>query len=243
MKGSSSKRRTVSLSDILPRDLPMMLTEHSRLGLGYDVATTTKESSNPSSLTLIEQVGMNYFVRLILRWKSSDPEISRAVIIGVLMLIAPRRAMTLCIDASNEKFFAAQLKKDLAALVRTELIVSGEATQYLGEKMSFKVYLGNLLINTMEDGRLALPDETWVRNDFRLVKRSGGSFETDLDEAGNHGDTFDSTKLALHALTAGGGPAEAAAAAVGRITSGTEPGRILRNPYARKFETGTRTLC
>ncbi len=243
MEVAMNKRSSVSLSDILPRDLPALLTEHSRLGMGYDVATTTRERSNPSSITLIEQVGLNYFTRLIMRWKSSDPEISRAVITGVLMLIAPRKPVAFCIDASNEKYFAAQLKKDLASLVRTELIVSGEATQYLGEKMSFKVYLGNLLVNTMEEGRLSLPDELWVKNDFRLVKRSGGSFETEVDEAGNHGDTFDSTKLALHALSCGGGPVEAVAATVGRLSSGTESGRILLNPYARHYEKGDRTLC
>ena len=238
-----SNRRLISLSDVIPRDLPALLTDHSRIGLGYDIATTTKDKSNPSSLSLVEQVGLNYFCRLILRWKTADPAIARAVIMGVLMLIAPRKPIALCVDASNEKYYAADLKSALSMLVRTELIVSGESTQYLGEKMSFKVYLGNLLVNTMEDGRLSLPDEEWIKKDFRLVKRSGGSFETDLDESGNHGDTFDSTKLALHALTSGGGPAVADAAAVGNFRSGADAGRVLLNPYASKYEKRGGVLC
>ena len=238
----NGKRRSVSLSDILPRDLPSMLVEHSRIGLGYDIATTTKEKSNPSSLSVIEQVGMNFYARLIMRWKTADPDVAKAIIIGVLMLLAPRRPVRICIDASNEKYYAAGLKKSLQGMVLADLVTSSETTVYLGEKMSFKVYLGNLLVNALEDGLLSIPNLAWVKNDFRLVKRSGGSFETEVDESGNHGDTFDSVKLGLHALSAGGGMAEAEAARVGG-SIGQGVGRILKNPFARLFEPGRKALC
>jgi len=46
-----------------------------------------------------------------------------------------------------------------------EDIVSSENHTYLGETMTFKVYLGNLLVNTMEDGHFAMADEVWIKDD------------------------------------------------------------------------------
>jgi hypothetical protein len=123
------------------------------------------------------------------------------------------------------------------------LISSGESTVYLGEKMSNKVYLGNLFINALDEGRIAVADEEWVGKDWRLVKRTAGSFETDVDEGGNHGDTFDSSKLSLHGLDGVGGPAEAFAAQVGNFRSGSDTGRILLNPYASRYEHRGGSLC
>jgi hypothetical protein len=91
-------------------------------------------------------------------------------------------------------------------------------------------------VNTAEDGRLLLPAESWLEKDLRSVKRAGGSFECEVDEDGNHGDTFDAIKLALHALTSGGGPAEAQAAPVGSYRTRGGPGRPLKNPYANLHE-------
>ena len=238
-----SKRRIITIGEILPRDLPSLLVPGSKLALGYDVATTTKAKSNPSSISLIEQVGQNYFDRLILRWKSGDPAVSKAILLSVLMLLAPRRPVALVVDSSNEKYYAADIQREFSHLVNVILVASGESTIYLGEKMSFKVYLGNLLVNVMQDGRFILPDAEWVSKDFRLVRRSGGSFETDVDESGNHGDTFDSSKLGLHGLTAGGGPAEAFATEVGNFRGGSDSGRILLNPYARQYDKRGGSLC
>ena len=238
-----SKRRIVTIGEILPRDLPYLLVPGSKLSLGYDVATTTKAKSNPSSISLIEQVGLNYFIRMILRWKSSDPSVSKALLLALLMLLAPRRPVALVVDSSNEKYYAADIQREFSHLVNVILVASGESTIYLGEKMSYKLYLGNLLVNAMQDGRIILPDVEWVSKDFRLVRRAGGSFETDVDESGNHGDTFDSSKLGLHGLTAGGGPAEAFATEVGNFRGGSDSGRILLNPYASKYEKRGGSLC
>lgn len=227
-----STRRGIPLSEVIPRDLPGLIRPHSRLGMGYDIATTEKQKSNPSSVSLVEQIGVDYYARLVLRWKTADPEVAEAVIMGLLMLIAPRKPVKLCIDASNERFYAAKMKKALAGIVPVDLIVSSEATEYLGEEMSWKNYLGNLMVNTIEDGHLFVPNETWVKDDFRLVARDRGGFVTEVDANGGHGDTFDSTKLALHALIGPGGPVAAAAAPVGTYAAPGHGGRSLKNPYA-----------
>lgn len=231
-------RRSVALSDVLPRTLPDLLNPFSRIGLGYDIATTTKAKSNPSSLTLLEEVGVNYIARLVLRWKTADPAVARAIITAVLMLIAPRRPVRLVIDASNEKYYATDLRKALRALVTCDLVSSGESITYLGETMSYKQYLGNLAINMLEAGHLWLPNEDWLSADWRLVNRSDGTFVTELGKNGEHGDTFDSTKLALHGLVSpSSGPAEAAAAQVGNYgtTGRAAIASQFKNPAARQL--------
>lgn len=225
-------RRQISIADIIPSLIPT--EEGSRLGMGLDIATTEKKKSNPSSLALIEQVKFDFVVRFLLRWKTKDPDVTRGIITAMLQAIGPRRVRKLSVDATNEKFFASDLKKDLGPMVPTELVVSSEKTKYLGEEMLFKVYLGNLLINTMEDGHLALADEVWIKEDFRLVKHDRGTFTVEVDSAGNHADSFDAVKLGLHSLIgAGGGPAVATAAQVGSY--GGQPSRPSLNPFAYLF--------
>jgi hypothetical protein len=222
-------RRGISLADVVPPRLPLI--EHSAIGLGLDVATTEKQTSNPSALAVVERTGREYFARLILRWKTTDPAVTEAILTTLLMRLAPRRARRLCIDATSERFFAAALKRKLGALVPVELIVSSEALEYLGESMTYKVFLGNLLVNAVEDGRMLLPGGDWLRDDLRLVKRDRGTFATEVAADGSHGDCFDALKLAIYALEGAGGPAEAAAAGVGTQGAQSAHGR-WKNPLA-----------
>lgn len=194
--------------------------EHPRIGLGLDIGTTTKQKSNPSVLSLVQEVGMTYFVRMLISWKAKDPAITRAIITLVLDGIPHGlRARRLCVDATSEKYFAVDLRSELSRRIPVELVVSSESTEYLGEKMIFKVYLGNLLVNTIDDGYLALPKETWIQKDFRSVIRDRGTFEAEVDDDGRHGDCFDSVKLALHSLIAPGGPVAADGCQVGAYGS------------------------
>jgi hypothetical protein len=56
------------------------------------------------------------------------------------------------------------------------------------------------------------------------VKRDRGSFSTDTDSQGRHGDTFDSDKLAMHGLVAKDGPVEAEAIRIGNFGIKRETG-------------------
>lgn len=212
----------MKVSAVLPRGWASCISpDHSRLGLGFDVGTTTKQKSNPSVLALIQEVGMSYFARLLVCWKTKDPAIARAILTAVLDGIPHGlQVRRLCIDATSERYFAADMRTDFSERVPVELIVSSEATEYLGERMIYKVYLGNLLVNTIEDGYLALPKESWIQKDFRSVVRDRGTFEAEVDEDGRHGDCFDAVKLGLHALIVPGGPIQASAAQVGTYSTG-----------------------
>jgi hypothetical protein len=226
----------MKVSKALPAGWPSFISpDYPRIGLGLDVGTTTKQKSNPSVLAVTQEVGMTYFVRLLVSWKSKEPSIAREILNLVLEGIPhgfrPRR---LCIDATSEKYFAVDLRSAFAGRIPVDLIVASEATEYMGERMIFKQYLGNLMVNTIEDGYIAIPKENWVQKDFRSVVRDRGTFEAEVDDEGRHGDCFDAVKLSLHALIIPGGPVQASAAQVGTYATGSGTAKNRKRPDANR---------
>jgi len=212
----------MKVSEILPRGwADVIAPKYARLGIGFDVATTTKKKSNPSSLAIVQEVGRMIYARLVLRWKSKDPAIAYALFEQLLDAVHGKFSIRIAIDATSEKYFAVDFKKKFTGRCPVQLVVASESLEYRGEKMIYKVYCGNLLCNQLEDALLALPAEAFIRNDFRLVVRDRGTFDAEVDENGAHGDTFDSVKLGILALRGkGGGPVAAKA-----IRTGTFGGR------------------
>jgi hypothetical protein len=235
----------VNVAGILPADWLTAVDPHfPKCGLGMDVGTTTNQKSNPCVLVLSQKVGHEVRFPLVVRWKSKDPEVAKAIIRAVIDGLATigLRARKLCIDATNERYFAVGIRSAFSGKLPVTLIVSSEKTEYMGEEMLWKAYLGNLLVNLFEDGYGALPSEPWVKTDIRSVVTEKGTFSAEVVEDGGHGDVFDGCKLALHAVEGKGGPAEAAGAATGNTGAGRAPVRAgIKNPFASKFQSGTRT--
>jgi hypothetical protein len=189
-------QRCYAFEDELPAEWRALLgLGDEPVTIGYDIATTEKGTSNPSSIAIMPHIGRDYPVRLLFRWKTADPAKARAILREILSGVRCRR---LSIDATNERYFATDVRRELGRLCAIELIISSERITYQGAEILVKTYLGNLVVNALEEGQLALPPDRWVREDFRLVRRVKGGFDADVDGSGNHGDTFDSTKLALH---------------------------------------------
>ncbi|WP_309400219.1 hypothetical protein [Cerasicoccus maritimus] len=177
-----------------------------------------------------------YFVRVIVRLKTGNPDILKKIIEPALSLPHGLKLGKLCVDATNERFFAASLKTSLAGSVIVEPVVNSESIEYLGQSMSYKSYLGNLMIETFDDGYIALPNEQWIKDDLRRVIQDKGTFDCELGENGEHGDVFDAIKLSIHALRGKGGPVSAAAAPAGHgdlHQGGQRPG--IKNPLLRKI--------
>ena len=228
-------------SDVLPSNWREVFSpNHPRIGIGVDPATTTKKKSNPTSIAVIQQVGLSFFVRVLLRFKTSDPRVTTWLLRELLNLPHGLKCRRVAILATNERFFAAGLKREFTGICPVELVIESEATIYLGQSMSTKAYLGNQLVNTLDDGYLALPDYPWVQKDLRQVVREGGTFAAEVDEGGNHADGFCSIGAGLHTLLSGSGPAQASAAQVGTFGGRQQAGRALKNPYAHLYEKGTR---
>lgn len=229
----------MNVADAIPSEWADKLTG-GPIGIGYDVATTTKGQSNPSALTVTERVSPLVVERLNLRWKTDDPDVAIAIIDRVLdhIAAAQRRPRRLAIDASNEKYFARRVQAHLAGRLPVELVVSGASVEWRGETFSYKVLLGNLYVESFVDNVIAIAPETWLKDDRRLVQRDRGSFVTPVGKDGGHGDTFDSGKLGLWALESGGGPVSASGVSVGAsnaLGSSVSAIRNLRSPLARKL--------
>lgn len=186
------------------------------VGLGWDLATTTNKTSNPSSFSIVERRGVEKIIRAILNWKLSDPEIAieRALRIAKAIYARPEGgpARRLCVDATNERYFSQRVRTELSLYVPVELVIASETIELAGnEPMTMKQYLGGLLVAELDDNHLLLPPERFVRDDWRLVKKEKGQFVCEPDVDGKHGDTFDGSKLGNYALISTGGALESTA--------------------------------
>lgn len=180
------------------------------IGLGLDLATTTKAKSNPTVMAITEEEGVQYSVRAFLVWKTKDPAVAEERIERAVRVVGKRpggRARALAIDATNERYFAAGLSTRLSAELPVILVVGSEGVDKPGleKPTNWKEYLGSQYVGVLEDNHLTLPPESYVRMDHRLVRKDRGLFVCEPDEDGRHGDTFDAAKNSIHALRNGGG--------------------------------------
>ncbi|MBB5351064.1 hypothetical protein HNR46_001298 [Haloferula luteola] len=234
----------ITVADAIPDAWTSRLSGE-QVGLGLDVATTENGTSNPSSLTVSQSHAGLWYARLILSWKTADPEVTRAVLALVLsqlnaVEVRPRR---LCIDASNEKFFATQLRREFSGRVPVELVTGQQKLTHRGIEMDAKTLLGNLFSSLLEDGLGVLPADDFVAYDYRLVKREAGGFVTETGKNGEHGDCFDSGKLSHWALTSGSGVVRADPLPVG--TFGHDPADRpgIKNKWLRRRVSQERFLA
>ncbi len=178
------------------------------VGLGWDLATTTSATSNPSSFCVFERRGVERILRAAINWKLSDPDVAleraRRIVAAVAVRAEGGPARKLSIDSTNERYFAKRARKELGALVPVELVVASETVELPGsEPMNRKQHLGGLLVGELDDNHLLLPPERYLREDWRLVKKEKGQFVCVPDSDGKHGDTFDAAKLANWSLNSG----------------------------------------
>lgn len=201
-------------------------TTAGTVGLGWDLATTEKATSNPSAFAVVEQVGNDVYARAILTWKTADPAIARERAWQIIQAVSWRQAgggaRRLCIDATNERNFATDVRREMRGVLPVELLIASESFEQPGtEPTSLKQYLGARLVGIADDNHLVLPASRYVREDFRLVKKDRGNFACEPDGQGRHGDTFDAVKNAIHALGRGrGGVERAMPARVGGFQGG-----------------------
>lgn len=186
------------------------------VGIGFDVATTTGATSNPSSITVSEQVGVETVERLVVIWKERDGRIARERLRRIIQTVGQRPiggpARRCCQDATNEQYFARETEAELSILIPFELVDSRNTVepQPAGYERppNYKTWLGDLYAAAINENRCLLPSDTYLKEDHRMVQKSGGLFVCEPDADGRHGDTFDSGKLALRALSSGRGGIE-----------------------------------
>jgi hypothetical protein len=206
------------------------------IGIGGDIGTTEKGTSNPSCITITERTRGLYLQRMVLRFKTSNEEIWFSMLQCLFddLRAHEKKARRMCLDASSEVFFAQAVKRKFIAYCPIDLIKGGESIQRGAEKFSYKVLQGNLYSSAFEDALMACPDEKWFRDDHRRVKREKGTFVTETGENGEHGDTFDSGKLSYWALEHGTGRVEAHGVPIGGAPR--DSAEHVKNPWAHLFD-------
>ncbi len=189
-----------------------MLLSDGPVGGGWDLASTEKDTSNPSSFTVTEESGGELIERGVFVWKSANPAIqierARKIITAVANRRKGGRMRRLALDATGDRLFAKTVQTELASEgVPVELVVSSETVEMPGydTPVTKKTWLGDLYVGALNDNRLTLPPERYVREDHRMPKKIRGIYVCEPASNGMHGDTFDSGKLAKHALSSSGG--------------------------------------
>jgi len=180
------------------------------VGVGFDIATTTKETSNPSAVTVTESNGVERAQRLVVCWKEKQPQVVRERLRRIFEVIAARPvgggARRFCIAAGSERYFAQETADVLGSLVPTELVIEGASVLPAGyrEKVSMKTYLGDVYSAAVNDNHYALPADEYFKADQRMTVKSAGRYECTPDpRTGAHGDTFVSGEMAEYALRSG----------------------------------------
>ena len=181
------------------------------MGIGVDWASSQKEGTNPTSVTVVEGDGENEMQRLVAVWKVSNPELQRERLRRVILAVAARpaggRARRVSLDATGQQLFCRDVSRELGGLCPVENVVMSEGVSLpaYDTAISKKTYLGDLYVAKLNDNRLTLPPERYVREDHRMPKKIKGLYVCEPAADGKHGDTFDSGKLASWALGNKGG--------------------------------------
>lgn len=178
------------------------------VGVGADWATTTGDTSNPTSITVTERRGVELIQRIVFVWKERDPAVARYRLERILLAVKgrprggpPRRCAT---DATNEQYFSRETAALLSHICPFELVDARNSVEPCPtgyqRTPSHKTYLGDLYSAAVNANAYTMPSDTYLKDDHRLVIKSAGSYVCDPQADGKHGDTFDSGKLADWAL-------------------------------------------
>ena len=202
-----------ALDDLPPNWEKLFDLSKGPVGIGADPATTEGEKSNPFGIAVTQRVDGRYVAKLIISLKSKDPKRPKGILRELCERLKPR---ALAIDATSEVYWATEVREELEGVCDVLLVKNSERLDFMGERVLYKTYLGNLLVNAIDEGMVDLPNAAEVKDDFRLVKKMKGGFDNALDSAtGRHGDLFDGAKLSIHALIEGAAEVQADAVQVG----------------------------
>jgi hypothetical protein len=179
-----------------------------RVGLGFDPASTTGETSNPSSFTATEERGIERAQRVVVLWKEKRENVQKDRLRQLINTVASRSsggpAVRLCIAAGNERLFSQGVQEDMAALIPVDLIIEGGSVKPLPpgyqEAINYKTWLGDIYSAAVNDNHYAMPCNDYFKQDQRLTVKNAGRYECDPEPDGKHGDTFVSGEMAEYAL-------------------------------------------
>jgi hypothetical protein len=170
--------------------------------VGVDWASSQKEGSNPTSVTVNEKDGVNEYERAVLVWKASNPLVQRERLRRIVETINSRPSGLRCRrigqDATGQQLFCKDVARELSALAPVENVVMSETVEVPGydTPVTKKTLMGDRYVSRFNDNRMSAPPERYYREDHRLPKKIKGLYVCEPQPDGKHGDTFDSGKIA-----------------------------------------------
>jgi hypothetical protein len=179
--------------------------------IGVDVATTTGETSNPTSVTVTEDLGGRYVERLKIYWRERKEAVQRDRLRAIIECLPPGQRKKLVIDGTSERLFAEGTATEFRGLIPTLVIVASEKVEptppgYEQTGCNYKTYQGDIYAQAINDGRVDVPSDKYVKDDLQMVLKDAGRFVCAPDPStGMHGDGFDSGKHALYGHSNNGG--------------------------------------
>jgi hypothetical protein len=184
-----------------------------KVAVGVDWASSQKDGSNPTSVTVTEADAENEIQRVVIIWKASNPDLQRERLRRIVTAINDRkeggRVRRVGQDATGQQLFCRDVAKDLAGLAPVENVVMSETVEIPGydTPVTKKTYYSDLYVAKFNDNRITAPPERYYREDHRLPKKIKGLYVCEPQADGKHGDTFDSGKIASYMLKSSGGSA------------------------------------
>lgn len=180
--------------------------------VGVDWASSQKEGSNPTSVTVSEIEGDLELHKVNFIWKSNNPKVQRFRVRRIVETINARKEGGRCRrfgqDATGQQLFCRDVASELAGLVPVESIVMSETLDLPGydTPATRKTISGDRYVAKFNDNRIGVPPERYLREDHRLPKKIKGLYVCEPQPDGKHGDTFDSGKIAsaMHTSNSGG---------------------------------------
>lgn len=179
-----------------------------RVTVGVDQASTTGETSNPTSITFTERLGSESYQRLVLVFKTKKRVYRDDILKRGCGIVRERPeggpVYALGIDASNERLAAEETADELAAFTTCRLIINSNVVEprppgYSEQdgNVNYKTFLCDLYAGRLNDGHIVTPADEYLKTDHRLVMKDGPRVVCIPDPtSGAHGDTFDSGKIA-----------------------------------------------
>jgi hypothetical protein len=187
--------------------LPGLLRE-GVVGIGFDPASTTGETSNPSSVTVTEQRGLERIARLVILWKEKREAVQKDRLKAIVQAVRSRPAggppRRMVIAAGNERLFSQGVQEELRPLVPVMLVIEGATVSPLPagytDSVNYKTWMGDRYCAAVNDNHYSLPSAEYFKDDHRLTIKSGGRYLCEPQPDGKHGDTFVSGECADLAL-------------------------------------------